>query len=57
MVRLNDFTMRDTRVLRTEGGGLVGIIWVLFRGIWGVVEVFGLGPNPSRSAHVQQCEL
>lgn len=32
MVRLNDFTMRDTRVLRTEGGGLVGIIWVLFRG-------------------------
>lgn len=54
MVRLNDFTMRDTRVLRTEGEGLVGIIWVLFRGIWEVVEVFGLGPNPSRSAHVQQ---
>lgn len=53
MVRLNDFTMRDTRVLRTEGGGLVGIIWVLW-GIWEVVEVFGLGPNPSRSAHVQQ---
>lgn len=32
MVRLNDFIMCDIRVLCIEGGGLVGIIWVFFRG-------------------------
>lgn len=52
MVRLNDFIMCDIRVLCIEGGGLVGIIWVFFRGIWEVVEVFGLGLNFFRFVYV-----